>query len=675
MKKTQRLFALLMAFTLVLALLAGCAPQEAPLAPEPPAEEPAPPPPPPPPPPPEPEALFTPGTFRAQASGWGILPIVLDVTFSEDALTAIDVVSHDETEGLSCPAFTQVPAQIIEHQVLMVDLVAGATLTRMGIIAAVMDAANQAGGAGALAGALPAPVAGPPVTMDVDVVVVGGGGAGMTAAIVAIESGASNVLLVERNAAVGGNTLASGNGFTAWNAVLPEKIEIMEAMGGPAGQRGRLEMYLNLDPATFAAGFDQRLITLQGQIREFLDGDDTRQFDSVEFHMVQTYFHSRRTELDGTPVYANYDLVRIMVENSADGVRWIADLGGQWEERLGEAVGALWRRGVRPVRGNHQDMFAPMLTRYAELGGELMLNTRIESLIFENGEVRGVRGTKTCGTLVTINAGSVVLATGGFAANLDMVARYDNFWGPQNVAMITGTTNIDAAQGDGIRMAQEVGADVYQMGIAQLMQLGFAYNGVLATGHANYSFYVNTEGRRFINETAPRDTVCFAAFAEGGTFFEIRSNINEVWNQLALVGDGTSRIYTDDTIAGLAMQVGIDPNVLEEEFERFVEFAREGYCEDFGRRTFFRRDGELPIETGPWHIRVLRPATHYTNGGLRTDMDTRVLNTAGEPIPNLFAAGEVASGVHGGNRLGGNAIAEVFALGRVAGEAAAANVG
>ena len=255
-----------------------------------------------------------------------------------------------------------------------------------------------------------------------------------------------------------------------------------------------------------------------------------------------------------------------------------------------------------------------------------------------------------------------------------MVREFDDFWGQENLSMVTGTTNVASAQGDGILMAQEIGADVYQMGIAQLMQLGFAHDGVLATGHANYSFYVNTDGVRFINETAARDTVCFAAFEAGGTFFEIRSNINEVWNQVSLADDGTGRIYTADTIEELATQVDLDPDVLVATFERFVEFAREGYDEDFGRTTFFRRDGELPIETGPWHIRVLRPSTHYTNGGLLVDTDTRVINTSGEVIPNLFATGEIMSGVHGGNRLGGNAIAEAFAFGRIAGEMAAANI-
>ena len=625
---------------------------------------------------PEPvESMFTAGTYRAEAAGWGIRPIVLDVTFSEDAITGIEVVSHDETPGLSDIALSQVPDQIIEHQLLNVDAVAGATLSRFGVINAVRDAIDQAGGdVTAFNGALPAPEAGEAITKEVGVVVVGGGGAGMTAAISALDSGVEDVLVVEMTAQVGGNTLAAGNGFLAWNAIMPDRLEHMTAMGGPEGQRNRLAMYQNLDPATFSPGFDDLLVTVQEQIEEFLAGDDTLQFDSEEFFMVQTYLHSRRTELDGTVVSADYDFVRLMVEESYPMLQWIESLGGEFEDAIGEPVGAMWRRGARPANGNHADLFQPMLDEYARLGGSILFNTRIENLIFEDGEVRGVQGTMTDGTSVTVYAESVVLATGGFAGNLDMVRYYDNFWGAENIELVTGTTNVSAARGDGILMAQDIGADVSQMGITQLMQLGFARTGVLATGHANYSFYVNADGNRFINETAPRDTVAMAAFEEaGGTFFEIRSNINEVWNQLYLAGDGSGRIYTADTIRELAEISGIDPDNLEASFERFVEFAREGYDEDFGRTTFFRRDGELPIETGPWHVRVLRPSTHYTNGGLLVDTSTRVINTSGEAIPNLFAAGEIMSGVHGGNRLGGNAIAEAFVFGRIAGEMAAEN--
>jgi len=670
MKMKTLLSILLVAALIGSIFLTGCTPTaDEVVEPAPPADaEPA---------PTEPESgvSFTPGTFRGESRGWGSLPIVLDVTFSETHITDIDVVSHSETPGLSDLAFSQVPAQIVEYQTLIVDAISGATLTRMGIISAVGEAVEAAGASMAdlFVSVLPPPTPGDPITRDVDVVIVGAGGAGMTAALAAIAGGASDVLLVERTAAVGGNTLASGNGMTAWNAIMPERLAEMEAMGGPAGQRARLEFYLNLDPATFAPGFDQRLISAQAQITEFLAGDDTAQFDSIDFFITQTYFHSRRTELDGTEVAASYDFVRIMVEESTPALEWIEGLGGQFEDRIGEAVGSMWRRAARPARNNQEDLFVPMLREMERVGGEIMFNTRIESLIYEGGQVVGVTGTKTCGTPVTINAGSVVLATGGFAPNLEMVRAYDNFWGQENLAMVTGTTNVDAAQGDGIRMAQEIGADVYQMGIAQLMQLGFAYDGVLATGHANYSFYVNSDGVRFVNETAARDTVCFAAFGVGGTFFEIRSNINEVWNQVSLAGDGTGRIYTDETIEGLAQQVGLDPEVLRETFDRFVEFAQAGLDEDFGRTTFFRRDGELPIETGPWHIRVLRPSTHYTNGGLLVDTSTRVISTDGQPIPNLFAAGEIMSGVHGGNRLGGNAVAEAFAFGKIAGEMAAAN--
>ena len=113
--------------------------------------------------------------------------------------------------------------------------------------------------------------------------------------------------------------------------------------------------------------------------------------------------------------------------------------------------------------------------------------------------------------------------------------------------------------------------------------------------------------------------------------------------------------------------MGLDPDVLVAEVERFNGFAEAEYDEDFGRIRFDN------LITGPYMIRVLAPSTHYTNGGLLTTVDAQVVNTEGEIISNLFAAGEVMGGIHGGNRLGGNAVAEAFVFGRIAGEMAAAN--
>lgn len=609
-------------------------------------------------------ALFTAGIFSGEADGWGSEPIVLDVEFSENEIIGIEVVSHSETPGISDGAFEQVPSQIIEHQTLMVDAVTGATMTTGGIIDAVKEAVIAADGdVDALMLETIDREAQDPIHLDVDVVVIGAGGAGMSAGISSLEHGA-DVLVLEKTSAVGGNTLAAGQGYLAWNAVQPERIELMDAV---PGQTAALEAFLDMDPDTFADGFDKELITLQEQIREFLASEDTdRQFDSIELHMVQTYLGSIRYELDETRVYSNYDHTTLMVRNSLEAIEWIEEMGGRFKDELGEPIGAMWRRGARPYTNNQVDLFDPMLERISELGGEIMFNTKAEELLVENGVVIGVQATQVDGTPVTVHASSVIIATGGFAANREMVADFNNYW--ENFNTDIGTTNVSGALGEGIVMAQKIGADVTQMGITQLMPIGFAYNGVLATGHGRGSLYIDpASGRRFVDETAERDVIAEAAFSVGGTFFEIRRQEDQVHNQLNFADDGTGRVYADDTLEGLAEQVGIDPDVLVEEVAKFNEFAENGYDEDFGRVLF---DNDM---TGPYMIRVLAPSTHYTNGGLLTTIDARVVGTDGEIIPNLFAAGEVMGGIHGGNRLGGNAVPEAFVFGRIAGEIAALN--
>jgi len=613
----------------------------------------------------EERALFTAGVFRGEGDAWGSEPIVLDVEFSENEIVGIEVISHAETPGLSDAAFEQVPSQIIEHQTLMVDTVTGATMTRDGILDAVEEAVLAADGdIDDLMSEAIDRANQEPIDVEVDVVVIGAGGAGMSAGIVSLENGAG-VLILEKTSAVGGNTLAAGQGFLAWNAMQPERVERMEAV---PGQTAALEAFLEMDPDVFAEGFDEELIVLQEQIVEFLaSGDTDRQFDSIELHMVQTYLGSIRYELDGTRVYSSYDHTSLMVRNSLEALEWIEDMGGRFEDEVGEPVGAMWRRGARPYTNNQVDLFDPMIETISELGGEIMFNTRAEELIVENGEVIGVLATQVDGTPVTVHASSVIIATGGFAANREMVAEFNNYW--EDFSTDIGTTNVSGAVGDGIVMAQEIGADVTQMGITQLMPIGFAYNGVLATGHARGTLYIDpATGRRFVDETAERDVVAAAAFSVGGTFFEIRRQQDQAHNQLNFAGDGTGRVFADDTLEGLAEQVGIEPEILVEEVARFNEFAENGYDEDFGRVLF---DNDM---TGPYMIRVLAPSTHYTNGGLLTTIEARVIGTDGEVIPNLFAAGEVMGGIHGGNRLGGNAVPEAFVFGRIAGEMAALNV-
>lgn len=610
------------------------------------------------------DALFTAGTFTGEGTGWGSTPIVVEVVFSETEILSVEIVSHSETPGLSDGALEQVPSQIVDYQTLMVDAVSGATVTVDGVVEAVSNAILAADGdVDALMLDVIERVAGEPIYLDVDVVIIGAGGAGMSSAIVALEEGAT-VVVLEKTSAPGGNTLAAGAGTLAWNAIQPDRIAMREAI---PGQTAFLEGFLDYDPADFADGFDDALVILQEQITDFLaEGDETVHFDSVEFHLVQTYIGSIRYELDGTRVYSDYALTRLMVGESYDALVWIEELGGEFRDGLIEPGGAMWTRGAAPYTNNQVDIFDPMIARIDELGGDIMLNTRADELLMEDGAVVGVVGQQADGTIVTVNAASVIIATGGFAANTEMVAEYNNFWEGLDADILT--TNVSSAQGEGIIMAQEAGADVTQMGITQLMPMAFEATGQLAGGHQRGIVYLNADGQRFMNEVNERDTIGAAMFAQGGTVFELRRVEDAIPSHVEMAGDGTGRVFLSDDLAELADMAGLDPEVVLEEVERFNEFAEAGYDEDFGRVVF---DNDL--SEGPWIIRVLSPSTHYTNGGLVTTTDARVVGVDGEAIPNLFAAGEVMGGIHGGNRLGGNAVAEAFVFGRIAGEQAAEN--
>ena len=610
------------------------------------------------------ESLFNPGTFRAEATGWGSVPIEVKVEFSETEILNVAIVSHGETPGLSDAAITQVPSQIVEYQTLMVEAVSGATVTVDGILDAVSQTIVEAGGdVDALMRDVIQIVAGEPIYLEVDVAVIGAGGAGMSAAVTVLEEGAS-VVVLEKTSAPGGNTLAAGSGTLAWNAIQPERIANREAI---PGQRVTLESFLEYDPADFAEGFDQALITLQEQITEFLAlDDDVTHFDSVEFHLVQTYVASIRYGADGERIYSDYGLARLMVFESYDALEWMEEMGAEFRPTLTEPGGAMWTRGAIPLTNNQVDIFDPLSDRIGELGGEIMTNTRAENLIVENGEVVGVTAVKTDGTPVTVHARSVIVATGGFAANTAMVYAYNDFWDGVTPEILT--TNVSGAQGDGIIMAQEIGADVTQMGITQLMPMSFTTTGQIAGGHQRGIIFLNPEGRRFMNEVNERDTIGNAMFAEGGNVFEVRRFVDTIDTYRAMIDDGSGRVFMSEDLGELAEMVGLDPATVLEEVARFNDFVAAGYDEDFGRVVF---DNDL--SEGPWVIRPMTPATHYTQGGLLVDTDTRVIDTTGEIIPNLFAAGEVMGGIHGGNRIGGNAIAEAFVFGRIAGERAAAN--
>ncbi|MDR1619304.1 MAG: FAD-dependent oxidoreductase [Clostridiales bacterium] len=617
---------------------------------------------------PVPAAGLTPGTYQGTATGRNGM-VVVDVTFDENGITAISVAEHEESSIISDPAFERVPANIMEYQSLQMDTVTGATITQYAIISAVADCVAEAGGDPAewRQRAGQHKQAGADVEKTADVIVVGGGGAGLAAAVSAIDEGAK-VILIEKTAALGGNTMLSGG---VLNAAEPEW---QKGHPADAGEAETLQMFMDMDANAFPEEYRATFKTLQGQLKEYLATDRSYLFDSPELHIINTYYYGARKGLDGTEIYGIFDLVQSMCLNALDTVNWLSEKGISWQPTVSQPVGAMWRRGHTPADYPKGQEYAVKLGRLIlDSGNEYMLETAAKSLIIEDGKVIGVNATQADGTKVTLKAGKgVVLATGGFGSNTKMVQEYDNYWGdiPDNAK----TTNASGSTGDGIAMGLEAGAGLVGMGYAQMMptsdlKTGDLFTGLIPRFAANYIF-INNEGRRFVDEVSPRDTLAIEAFKQpDGMFYMIAdADIAEEakWLTDPEVEVKNGRVHRADTLEELARLIDIDPAVLVEEMEKYNSYVDGAKDEDTGKTNF-----NLKVDTAPYYATPRAPAIHHTMGGLNIDTGTHVLSESGEIIPGLYAAGEVTGGFHAGNRLGGNAIADIFVNGKIAGGNAA----
>lgn len=611
-------------------------------------------------------ADYAAGTYTGAAAGMNG-DITVEVTFSETAITDIGIKSHSETPGISDPAIDRIPGAILASQSLGVDTISGCTMTSKGIIEAVAAAAAQAG---ADVDALRAvevvkAEAGETVEKTVDVVVVGAGGAGMAAAAAAAENGAT-VLVLEKTAAAGGNTLASG---LAMNAADPEVIGTMDTLNG---QINTLEAVLAYDEADFGA-FADTLTTLKGQITEYLAGDTSKAFDSVEWHIIQTYLGGKRTDVNGNLIEGSYDLISTMCGNSLETYHWLGEtVGIALSDTITSPVGSLWLRGHNFE--TKQGVFTSAIEYVTAHGGEFLYETRAEHLIMDGSSVSGVTATMVDGTEVIVHANAVILTTGGFGANEEMVREYNTYWPaiPEGIK----TTCVASATGDGISLALEAGAALVDMGLTQLMPTASAVTGQLADGllvPSQYYMFVNQEGNRFVNEYAERDTLAFAALSQtGGIFYHIADQdmIPTLQNKAtqedvdAMVEKGI--MYKAETLEELAALIGCPAENLVASVETYNAYVDAGVDADFGKGVFGTK-----IQTAPYYAVIEKPSVHHTMGGVKINVNAEALNENGDVIPGLYAAGEVTGGIHAGNRLGGNAIADCMVYGRIAGTNAA----
>lgn len=622
------------------------------------------------------------GTYTASKQGMNG-DVTVEVVVTEDAISSVVVTENLETPGIGSPLtdasgnvlaeageipVLAIPEKIVANQSVKVDAVTGATITSYAIINAVTDCLTQAGANidewKTEAAAAPAA----PVNDQADVIVVGGGGAGLAAAVAAAQKGAS-VIIVEKNGAVGGDTLVCGAIYNCPDEDLQSQVTMTDAV------KNTIEAALSEAPVS-----DEHA-ALQAEVKAQWDAykaaGRTDLFDSKEWFALQTWINGDKV--------ADLDLVKKLCYDSAAGYEWIKQLGMGFDAHISQGAGSLWQR----THTSTMQMGTGFISTYVENIRDndrikLFTNTTAKSLVMNNGRVSGVVCVDKNGNEVTYAANKgVVLATGGFSANSKMVSQYNTSGKWSDLSKVPTTNRFSCSQGDGINMALEVGASLTDMDQIQLLYLGNVKDGGLTkypprvVNGTDQEIFVNKNGERFVREDGRRDQICLAVLQQPDQmFYFIESGDGDYVDiAKAISADGFTFQYLEengyivigDTVEELATKLGMDPATLQNTIDEYNACVEAGKDEKFGRTLF-----SVKLEKGPFVATPRQACVHHTMGGVTVDDACHVLDTNGNPIPGLVAAGEITGGIHGGNRLGGNAVVDTVVYGRQAGETIAA---
>ena len=592
------------------------------------------------------------GSFTGTAKGMGEVSVTL--TLTDNVITDCTAKGDEETSGIGSVVIEQFPGEVVEGNTINIDSISGATITSNAFVEAAKAALTEAGlNPDDYMAKADKTANGETVSYDADVVVIGAGGAGMTAAMTAADAG-QKVVILESQAMVGGNSARATGGMNAAKTVYQDENEFDQAAGVEKTLATAAEKYADNETITALAK------TVSEQWAAY-QANPTGYFDSVELMELDT--------MVGGKGINNPELVKTLCEGTADAIDWL-DENGITLHNVSSFGGASVKRIHRPVNEEGKVVsvgayMIPLLQENCEKRGiDIVLNTTVDTILTDaNGAAVGVSGTDKDGNTVVVNAKSVILATGGFGANLDMVTKYK----PELAGFMT--TNAAGAQGQGIEMATAIGAGTVDMDQIQIHPTVEANTAALITEglRGDGAILVNANGERFIDEVGTRDVVSAAEIAQPGSYSWLI--VDQAMADASSVIQGYIKkgyTKTGATYEELAKELDVDPAAFANTMETWNSYVEAKNDPDFGRTSFAN-----PLNNGPYYAIKVTAGVHHTMGGVTINSATEVLKEDGTVIPGLFAAGEVTGGVHGANRLGGTAVADFVVFGRIAGESAA----
>lgn len=561
-----------------------------------------------------------PGTYTAKVNGHNA-PLTVEVTVDANKILSIKTPDDQESLGVGKVGLKKTADNILRYQSIGVDAVTGATFSSNALKEGVEKCLKQAG---ADMKQFTRKAEKHPIhnrTYQADVVVIGGGGAGLASAISSMQAGAKKVIVIEKLGYVGGSTNVSEG---ALNAVDDQRQKA----------QGIKDSYETFYETTMHGGHDK--------------GDPT--------------------------------LVRFLTSHSMDAVNWLESLGVKFNDHIGAATGSLGQRSHYPATPYGNTYIRTFEKVIADSNGKIqvLLDTPAVKLIQnKSGRVVGVVGNNF-GSKVTVMAkDGVIIATGGFGANVAYRQKGNTgVWKNIKLDNSIGCTNIQkAAQGQGLFLAQKVGAKLIGLSDIQIHPCGTPGTGLMEnirTSGRNRIF-VNSDGNRFVNEGAARDVLANAIFQQKGRTYWIVVNklryptpdFKDRMGASIRNMEALGAVVEAPTLDELAKKTGMNAENLKKAIADYNAVVS-GKAKDKLGFVANNKDDKQMTE-GPWYACRKVPTVHHTMGGIKINVKSQVINTKSKVIPGLYAVGEVTGGIHGSNRLGGNAIADIMTFGHAVG--------